>query len=402
MKQLTALGMTCGVGSMLIGAKAQGYKILGNIEWRSDFNTGTFERNFPGAFYRRKISDLTDEEYHNCEGVDILIGHPDCGEYSNLLSTARALCPERKGKEDISVFTAGVRTFNPRFFVMDNLPKSLLDKPAGWWHEQCPGYDITFEYVSNYHYGNPQKQRNRLFVIGSLRDLAFYFVPGEQKGIKVDTLDTRIAGILADAPNHRSYGPDDIIPGFSRGLITSSPGKDPRKITLQEFKDYLLRENYKPGQCIPTYNAKGERHQRIGFNCSKPEHPSNVLTRLPALFKTDGTPLSVRERARIQGCPDDFIFVGSPESKLWAQTGKFMPVEFTTYITGMIQYFLLGGGSPEDYPGATGERAIGPNPYINVAKIEWCKDLGGYTNQKKACEFCGARDKCPVKQSTKN
>ena len=56
---MKALGMICGIGSMLIGAKRQGYDIVGNIEWRPGYWTGTFEHNFPGAFMVKNLKSLT-------------------------------------------------------------------------------------------------------------------------------------------------------------------------------------------------------------------------------------------------------------------------------------------------------------------------------------------------------
>ena len=48
---MKVLGVFGGIGSMMIGAKKQGYQVIGNIEDRKYFFTGTFEYNFPGAFF---------------------------------------------------------------------------------------------------------------------------------------------------------------------------------------------------------------------------------------------------------------------------------------------------------------------------------------------------------------
>ena len=63
---------------MLIGAKQQGYEILGNIEWRKYYHTGTFERNFPGGFMIDHLKDLTPEQIEKSKGVDVILGHTEC------------------------------------------------------------------------------------------------------------------------------------------------------------------------------------------------------------------------------------------------------------------------------------------------------------------------------------
>ena len=168
---------------------------------------------------------------------------------------------------DIPLFAEAVRVLGPKVFSMDNLPASLLQFGPDWWAEQCPGYDINFEWASNYDYGNPQKNRKRLFVIGAKSDLGFYFIPEGQK------------------PGDRGW------------------------------------------------------------------------------------------------------------AKQVMQTGKFMPVEFTTYLSAYVKWFLEGN-RPEDFPQATFERHIKPNQHIDNAKQGWC-EMYGYACQAQACRFCGSRKGCP-------
>ncbi len=53
---MRVIGLTCGVGSMLIGAKQLGMDVVGNIEWRKYYHTPTFEKNFePPYSLKRRI-----------------------------------------------------------------------------------------------------------------------------------------------------------------------------------------------------------------------------------------------------------------------------------------------------------------------------------------------------------
>ena len=65
---MRAVGITCGIGSLLIGARQAGFEVVGNIEWRKYYHArdqhgrNTFTENFRGAFFREKIDDLTPQE----------------------------------------------------------------------------------------------------------------------------------------------------------------------------------------------------------------------------------------------------------------------------------------------------------------------------------------------------
>ena len=82
---MRALGLTCGMGSMLIGARAAGFKIVGNVEWRKYYYTNTFTGNFKGAFMVPSIDAAPEEGLKN---IDLVMGHPECGNFSNLRTNA--------------------------------------------------------------------------------------------------------------------------------------------------------------------------------------------------------------------------------------------------------------------------------------------------------------------------
>ena len=75
---MKVLGVYGGVGSMMIGAKQQGWEVIGNIEERPYYFTGTFEANFPGAWMVNSFDALTEEQRAQAMECDMIIGHPDC------------------------------------------------------------------------------------------------------------------------------------------------------------------------------------------------------------------------------------------------------------------------------------------------------------------------------------
>lgn len=405
---MKALGMICGVGSMLIGAKRQGYDIVGNIEWRQYYHTGTFEYNFPGSFMIDRLEDLDREKLQECQDLDLIIGHTECGNFSNLRADKNTAI-DRGDKGDIPQFVEAVQKLRPKFFVMDNLPKSLIVADWAWYMENLPDYDIHFEWINNYGYGNVQKNRKRLFVIGSLRELGFYFIPGEFE--HDTTVLERVSEISPDAENNDKLDLDAIYGGWTRYQFDPSYiGKsvDENRMTLREFQSRI--KDYPNNINFPYFNKKGEQKFKIGFSKINVDGPAMVLSGGGACydnhFRSDTLyPFTIRERAKIQGCPDDFVFfpkgvtqTGKQYGSLIKQTGKFMPVEFCTFITQQIKDFLGGTRKEEDY---SQKRLINPNNYVDQNKYDFCQ-MVGYSNQEKVCKFCGSKKYCELIKQKEN
>lgn len=174
---MRALGITSGIGSMLQGARNAGFEIVCNLEWRDyyhfrdDLGRNTFRENFPGALFRHRISDLSFDEIDGITGVHLALGHPECGQYSNLSSTNNTYWGHDRRKEagDIPLFVDLIKRLRPKYFLMDDLPGCLGAFPFKEFSDRLPGYDLFPEWICNAGYLNVQRYRNRFFVIGSLK-----------------------------------------------------------------------------------------------------------------------------------------------------------------------------------------------------------------------------------------
>ena len=399
---MKVLGMISGIGSMLIGAKQQGWDIVGNIEWRPYYHTGTFEYNFPGSFMVKKVEDLSYEQSERCKDLDLIIGHTECGNYSNLRTKKQAMI---HNMADIPDFINAVKKFSPKMFAMDNLPKSLISADWQWYHEQLPEYDILFEWVSNYNYGNIQKHRRRLFVIGAKKELGFHFIPNEKPN------HATIQDIIGDLPidydipeiNHVHAKIGDKILGWNTynfGLT-----KDDPILTLERFQQAI--RSYPSNSLLPYINRKGETKLRPGYFKVALDRHSPVLTgggsALDNHYRDDTLqPLTQRERARIQGAPDSFLFMPveitdyKEYSNIYKQIGKFMSVQFCTYLTQYIMDFLSGPVYSEDY---SCKRLAKPDPFVDKNRMEYCVNVG-YEHHDKVCQHCWLKNKCPKKVPT--
>lgn len=373
---MKALGITCGIGSMLIGARSAGFEIIGNIEWRKYYHykdeqgRNTFTKNFSPAFMVHTISEVEQPK-----GIDLAMAHTECGGYS-LLNQQRKQSQNDAG--DIPLFTELIRRIRPRFFVHDNLPKSLLGYSIQDWHEALPGYDLFPEWISNYNYGNIQKFRRRFFMIGALKKEQFIFHPGEFE--HSTTVWDRIGDLHPyrknTDPNHTRRKPSDKL----LTLPSSSMGR------VGEFARTM--KSMKAGEAPDYRSQSGEMKKRIGTIKAYQYKHSHTLTKGEAVFHPiTGFPLTCRERARIQGCPDTFQFYYPGNNLVMTQqTGKFMPVEFCIYIARQISAHIEG----KDFL-HSGQRIIKSNVLIDEAKQWYCKNAGYYPRksyQKEVCEAC--------------
>lgn len=418
--ELRAVGITCGIGSMLVGARAAGFKIEGNVEWRKYYHEkdqhgqNTFEVNFPGSLFPNTMEQMTEEEFARFSNPDIALGHPECGNFSRLSGANKNKDQKLFDPADIPLFVDIVAKLRPRFFVMDDLPKSFLAFPMEEYAKRLPDYDLFPEWISNWGYGNVQYGRDRMFMLGSLKTERWVFRPGEREH------DLKVKDVLGDLPaprargNYPNHDPADNSLDCLRAL---NLGAYRRKNTWAEVREYFKD---KPGGFTlgyhPSPEAKKQRVaegkdpmvKRIGFLKGHWDGPAHVLTGGNAsLHHHRCEPYTIRERARIQGFPDDFVFYGTVlnERGEWnhdlnqhmvRQTGKAMPIQFCTYVAKQIHAKITG--APWECSDA---RVNDPNEHVSEAKEWYCQNVG-YADQEKACGSCWLARRCAIRTGKYN
>ena len=393
---MKAIGVTCGIGSMLIGARQAGFDVVGNIDWRKYYHAkdakgrNTFTENFPNAFFVHNYENLLNLSKKEFPSIDLAMGHPECGNYS-IMNQSRQKKECNPG--DIPLFAELIQIIKPRFFVQDNLPRSLLGYTIQQWHGMLPQYDLFPEWISNYNYGNIQKSRNRLFIIGALSSERFVFVPEERKNTKTaEDFLRKIPkqGHVKQDPNKLTHFNSYKDGHKMTYKEVAEIFKDPDRVMIDIKhikKDLSVHKKFNYGKVWnPPYLKKnGILGKKIGYCILYKDHPAFTLTGGENLFHyLTGFPLTCRERARIQGCPDNFKFYLKDMcgNEMTKQTGKFMPVQFCTYISKQIATHIK-----KKKFRSSGNRLIKPNKYVDEAKIWYCKNVG-YNHQKQVCEAC--------------
>ena len=412
-KKLRVLGITCGIGSMLQGAKMAGYKVVGNIEWRKYYHKkdeegrNTFMANYPRAFFVEKMDDLTPEQREDIKGVDLVMGHPECGNFSVLSKGSNAYRGIDKTGDaaDIPLFIDMIAEVQPRFFVMDDLPGCLGPFPMEEYQRRLPEYDLFPEWISNYHYGNVQKHRKRFFMIGALKSEKWAFQSGEDP-----EYFGRVKDVIGDLCNRNGI-PKKGIPNNDMNVLDDrkspaigllGPGLP---ATWKDVQEYF--KGKEEGKVLEYHHRHdGSMRRKYGFSKSYWDKHGFVLTggSSSPVHPLRNLPLNIRERARIQGFPDDFVFYGtrlekngkwdiSRNNDLIKQTGKAMPIHFCRYVATLVADHVTGRRKKQAK--VTNQRCINPSEEIDLAKLWFCENIG-YENQEAACEACWLRKQCPT------
>lgn len=131
--------------------------------------------------------------------VDIFVGGSPCQSFSNM--------GRHKGLEDArgTLFYNYAKLINdikPKVFIYENVPGMLNHDNGETWERikgvfDSLGYNYFFKVLNGKDYGIPQN-RNRLFVVGFVKDVDFKF-PIEQE------LKTTLFDYLEDRPDARHY-----------------------------------------------------------------------------------------------------------------------------------------------------------------------------------------------------
>jgi site-specific DNA-cytosine methylase len=235
--------------------------------------------------------------------VDIIIGAPDCG-HSSVLSFSRAKKLGNPAENDsLNVFIFSILHYQPKIFMMENLPKMLENWGTGI-NQIFQDYELLIFTHPVSAWGNSQASRLRLVVVGIKKgsgiDSKVFKLPKETL---LKTSGELRKGLQLGVNGHVRES-DDTMLSLYYGDQRSITAGEAKKIWVTEFKD-LKKWAVNKGNLI---NQPG-----IYRNFDK-DLPLTVRKQ-NRQFNEDGEILSPREVARIQGVPDKF--------KLWISEDRF-------------------------------------------------------------------------------
>jgi len=347
--QNIGIDLFSGAGGLSLGAIAAGITIPIAIE--NDVNSArTFKRNHPKTNVItediRKIDPLKLE----IEKPFIIFGGPPCQGFSVSNRQTRTTDNENNGL--FKEFLRFVDKLQPEWFLFENV-EGIVNFNEGKTLQFILSQFKEIGYKTNHavlyasDYGVPQ-HRNRFFIVGNRKEIDFKFpLPHNTKisvGDAIGDLPLLENGANIDKLTYRK---DVTISDYAKGMRKSS--KFAKQNIVSRNLDYVV-ERYKhigqgqnwraiPDSLMTNYKDKNNCHSGI-YKRLKWDEPSVVISNYRKnmlIHPTQDRGLSVREAARIQSFPDNFIFEGTVHY-IQQQIGNAVPPLLAEAIFNQIRY----------------------------------------------------------------
>ena len=316
--KLKVLSLFSGSGGLDLGFLATGKF---EIVFANDFNyqaCETYAHNIGNHIICEDISNLK-----NLPEVDLIVGGPPCQGFSTA-NPARSFDDPRN--QLFKEYARIIDEVKPKMFLMENV-SGMVTMEKGKVFElikkelsNC-GYKLFSKLLNAKDYGVPQSRR-RMIVIGVRNDIDKKFIfpnPTHSEDNYVT-----VGQALFDNPISK-YNPNHKI-----GKITDLNLKRIKHIPeggSMKNCPPKLQNNSDLNRAMRRLHREKESYTVVHNNCDHYYHP------------TENRRVTIREMARLQGYPDDYIFLGS-KSEQSRQVGNSVPVGLGKAVAKSIYNFL--------------------------------------------------------------
>lgn len=340
----TVIDLFCGCGGLSYGFIEAGYEIVLGIDHWKDAIT-TFENTHKNA--KGLVADLFNEtpkqisEKTGIKKVDLIIGGPPCQGFS--IAGKRIVDDERN--KLYKSFVSFVEYYKPKAFLMENVP-NIVSMGQGIVKDtiikdfEKLGYTIVYRVLMASEYGVPQN-RKRAFFIGTKGKKEFVFPDASNKKMisAKDAISDLPEKSVADGNKYKSEPKSEyqkIIRKDSSGLFNHETTNHSEQ-TIEIISMVPDGGNYKnlPKELQQTRNV---HIAWTRLNSNKPSFTIDTGHRHHFHYKFNRVP-TVRESARIQSFPDNFIFLGSKTSQ-YKQVGNAVPPILAKALAEELKKYL--------------------------------------------------------------
>lgn len=316
------LEVCAGCGGLSYGLECAGLKseILIEID-KNCINT--LKKNFNTTILCKDMRDIDYTQYRG--KIDIVVGGIPCQSYS--------IAGKREGLDDKDkggLFFDYLRILDeiePKMFMIENV-EGLININNGETFRYIISeleerdYNVFYKVLDSRYFNVPQKRR-RLIIIGTPRNIEFEF---PEEFDKILTIRDAFKNIPKSVGVEYSEKKKEILKLVPEGGCWVDLPEDIKK-------EYM-------GKSLFSGGGKRGIARRLSWN-----EPCLTLTTSPYQKQTERChpsetrPLTIREYARIQTFPDNFIFEGSV-SNIYKQIGNAVPCMLGYYIGRKIRETL--------------------------------------------------------------
>lgn len=381
---MRSVELFAGAGGLAIGMAKAGFHHAAVIEWNSDA-CETFRENKRHHTHHVEEwplyeADVRQFDYGTLNGqVMVVSGGPPCQPFS--------MGGKHRGHQDerdmFPEAVRAVRELRPKAFIFENVKglkretfatyfeyirlqliyPSLVRREGETWHEHCKRlekhhtanqggaeYNVVSEVLNAANYGVPQR-RDRVFIVGFRADLgvAWSFpkaTHSEEELLRSKWITFDYWGRHEVAKKCRPVleaRRAARVEKLRRGDLFSE-GRAPWLTVRDAICDLPDPEKF-PNNAIPNHRHNPGARRYKGHTGSRLDEPAKTLKAgdhgVPGgenmLARADGSVryFTVREAARLQTFPDDYIFKG-PWTEAMRQLGNAVPVHLAEVVARSV------------------------------------------------------------------
>lgn len=334
------IDLFAGAGGLSLGFEQAGFNIVYAVE-KDKFAAETYKRNRTNKFVTvdtRNINEISVKEVLKCLGlkkgeIEIVIGGPPCQGFS--VSNTRTRNINNPQNNLIYKFVEFVKEIRPKWFLMENVGGLDTFQDGNVKNNLIRmfnrlGYSTQCEILNAVNFGVPQN-RNRIFFIGSRLGNSSALIK-KVKHIKRKQPVT-VYDAISDLPRLKNGNDDDVftyrqnngtLSKYQRILRKGMNGKVSNNLVskntslaIKRFSQIKQGENLlslarkKPSLVANYKNLENCHHWiylRLPWN--KPSVTLNNFRKNMIIHPIQDRGLSVREAARLQSFPDNYVFYG--------------------------------------------------------------------------------------------
>lgn len=333
---MQVIDLFAGVGGLSKGFSTAGFEII----YANEYNQAiaeSYKRNHPSTFV--DTTDIVNVDFEKTfrkyrNQITVVMGGPPCQGFSQK--------GKRIGLDDdrnfmFLQFVKVVEIIKPQFFVLENV-SNILTAEDGYFKDQIIqlftklGYDVQAKVLKAEKFGVPQIRRRAIFL-GALGGLNFQLPEG-------NGVTTTVKDAIDDLPHLISgegYGDKEYS-----SVPKSEYQRQMRKNSTRVFNHFSTKHSDVVLERLSLIPVNGTKYDLPLHHRTKSIH-SGTWARLdpqgfaPTITTRFDTPssgqftlpyqdrcLTVREAARIQSFPDNFIFYGTKSNQM-LQVGNAVP-----------------------------------------------------------------------------
>lgn len=320
---LKIVSLFSGAGGLDLGFEKAGFATI----WANEFDKkiwATYEHNFPHVnLDRRSITEVSVDEIPDCDGM---IGGPPCQSWSEA-GAGRGI-NDKRGQ----LFYDYIRILKrkqPKFFLVENVSGIISKRHKESFNNflkefENAGYNLSWKLVNANDYNVPE-DRERVIIVGFRNDLNKRFEfpkPQAHKPNLKEAIGDLPEAIPAQEKNKKNEHLDIINHEYMTGGF-SPIFMSRNRVRSWDEPSFTIQAG---GRQAPLH-PKAPKMVKVG-----PNKQEFVKGR-----EGEYRRLSVRECARIQTFPDDFVFLYDYIADGYKMIGNAVPVNLAYALATKIK-----------------------------------------------------------------